>query len=243
MFKIIYKSLYYKKNNKQQKTKITTTKKRKRTKNMADTEKTKTVLGIDEAGRGSVLGPLVIGGVLMKENKLKFLDRIGVKDSKRLTAKKRTIISRKIKKITQFTTTIITAQEIDHLRNTGTNLNKIETNAMIEIIKQYKPEKCCIDCLDVNEERFHNRIQHTNHKMEVITEHKADDTYNIVAAASIIAKVERDKQMEIIRQEYGAVGSGYPSDKKTTGYLKNLNGKYPPIVRQTWNTIKNIETR
>lgn len=210
---------------------------------MTQTTEDKKVLGIDEAGRGSVLGPLVIGGVLMKEKKLKFLDRIGVKDSKRLTAKKRTTISRKIKKITEFETIIIPADEIDHLRNTGVNLNKIETNAMIEIIRKYHPEKCCIDCIDVNEERFHNRIQHINHKMEVITEHKADDTYNIVAAASIIAKVERDKQMEIIRQEYGAVGSGYPSDKYTINYLKNIEGKYPPFVRQTWNTVKNLEQK
>ena len=90
------------------------------------------ILGIDEAGRGSVIGPLVVGGVLMKRKKLKFLDRIGVKDSKRLTASKRTVISRKIKKITEFKSIVIGADEIDHLRNTGTNLNKIETNAMIQ---------------------------------------------------------------------------------------------------------------
>lgn len=198
------------------------------------------ILGIDEAGRGSVIGPLVVGGVLMKRKKLKFLDRIGVKDSKRLSASKRTVISRKIKKITEFKSIVIGADEIDHLRNTGTNLNKIETNAMIEIIQSFNPDMCCIDCIDVNEERFHNRIQHINHKMKVITEHKADDTYQIVSAASIIAKVERDKQLAIIRKEYGAVGSGYPSDKYTIEYLKSLNGKYPPIVRQTWNTVKNM---
>lgn len=201
------------------------------------------VLGIDEAGRGSVIGPLVIGGVLMKRKKLRFLDRIGVKDSKKLSSKTRTTISRKIKKITEFKTVIITADEIDNLRNSGTNLNKIETNAMTEIINHFNPDLCCIDCIDVNEERFHNRIQHINHKMKVITEHKADDTYNIVSAASIIAKVERDKQLAIIRNEYGAVGSGYPSDKYTISYLKSLKGEYPPIVRQTWNTIKNIEEK
>lgn len=201
------------------------------------------VLGIDEAGRGSVIGPLVIGGVLMKRKKLRFLDRIGVKDSKKLSSKTRTTISRKIKKITEFKTVIITADEIDNLRNSGTNLNKIETNAMTEIINHFNPDLCCIDCIDVNEERFHNRIQHINHKMKVITEHKADDTYNIVSAASIIAKVERDKQLAIIRNEYGAVGSGYPSDKHTISYLKSLKGEYPPIVRQTWNTIKNIEEK
>lgn len=199
------------------------------------------VLGIDEAGRGSVLGPLVIGGVLMKRKKLRFLNRIGVKDSKKLSSKTRTTIARKIKKITEFKTITITAEDIDNLRNNGTNLNKIETNAMTELIRHFNPDMCCIDCIDVNEERFHNRIQHINHKMKVITEHKADESYQIVSAASIIAKVKRDKEMAMIKNEYGAVGSGYPSDKYTINYLKSLNGDYPPIVRQTWNTIKNIE--
>jgi len=201
------------------------------------------ILGIDEAGRGCVIGPLVIGGVLMKRKKLKFLDRIGVKDSKRLSPNKRTVISRKIKKITEFKTKIITAEEIDNLRNSGVNLNKIETNAMTEIIQEFNPDVCCIDCIDVNEQRFHNKIQHITHKMKVITEHKADDTYNIVSAASIIAKVQRDKELAIIKKEYGMIGSGYPSDKYTINFLKSLNGEYPPIVRQTWNTVKNIEEK
>ncbi|RAP45371.1 MAG: ribonuclease HII [Methanosphaera sp. rholeuAM6] len=200
-----------------------------------------TILGIDEAGRGSVIGPLVVGGVMMKRKKIRFLNRMGVKDSKKLTAKKRTVISRKIKKLTEFRTITIPADKIDDLRRNGTNLNQIETNAMKEIITSFRPDMCCIDCIDVNEERFHNRIQHLNPKMKVITEHKADDTYNIVAAASIIAKVERDKQMAIIRKEYGAVGSGYPSDRYTIEYLKSLEGEYPPIVRQTWNTLQNLE--
>lgn len=199
------------------------------------------ILGIDEAGRGSVIGPLVIGGVLMKRKKLRFLDRIGVKDSKKLSSKTRTTVSRKIKKIAQIETRIITAEEIDNLRLNGTNLNQIETNAMVDIIKTFNPDLCYIDCIDVNEQRFHDNIQKINPEMEVITEHKADDSYQIVSAASIIAKVERDKQLAIIRNEYGSVGSGYPSDKYTIEYLKSLNNDFPPIVRKTWNTIKNLQ--
>ena len=199
------------------------------------------VLGIDEAGRGSVIGPLVIGGVLMQRKKLRFLDRIGVKDSKRLTSKTRTTVSRKIKKIAEFDTRVISAEEIDNLRLSGTNLNQIETNAMVDIIKTFNPDLCCIDCIDVNEQRFHDKIQKINPNMEVITEHKADDTYQIVSAASIIAKVERDKQLAIIRNEYGAVGSGYPSDRYTIDYLKSLDNNFPPIVRKTWNTVKNLQ--
>ena len=204
-------------------------------------EEKKYILGIDEAGRGSVLGPLVVGGVLMEERKVKFLKRIGVKDSKRLTMKKRTTLSRKIKKISQTTTRIITATEIDELRKTGTNLNEIETNNMTDIIDELKPNICYIDCIDVKEDRFQNKLNKRYHNIEIITKHKADDIYDIVSAASIIAKVERDKQMAIIRTEYGSVGSGYPSDKNTINYLKSLNNNYPPIVRQSWNTVINLK--
>lgn len=199
------------------------------------------ILGIDEAGRGSVIGPLVIGGVLMPKNKIRFLKRIGVKDSKRLTSKKRTVLSRKIKKITHFTTEIITAEEIDQQRKNNINLNQIETNGMKKIIEKMNPDVCCIDCIDVNENRFHDEIQQVNENMTVITKHKADDTYKIVSAASIIAKVERDKQLAIIRKEYGPVGSGYPSDKNTINYLKEIKDDgFPPIVRKSWNTVKNL---
>lgn len=208
---------------------------------MTDDEN-KLVLGIDEAGRGSVIGPLVIGGVLMPKKKIRFLKRIGVKDSKKLTHKKRSVLSRKIKKITQFQTVQITAQEIDQQRQDGINLNQIETIGMESIITQMNPDICYIDCIDVNENRFHDKIQEKNPNIEIITEHKADDTYKIVSAASIIAKVERDKQIAIIKNEYGPVGSGYPSDRKTIDYLKTIeNGEYPPIIRKTWNTIKNLE--
>ncbi len=204
----------------------------------------KNILGIDEAGRGSVIGPLVIGGVMMKENKLKFLHRIGVKDSKKLSPQKRTTLSRKIKKIAQFHTIIIPADVIDSKRINGTNLNKIETEAMQEIIEKFSPDTCYIDCIDINENRFHDKMQNNNKNIEFITKHKADDTYPIVSAASVIAKVERDKQLAIIRHEYGDVGSGYPSDKYTIDYLNTIkNNDFPPIIRKTWNTIKNLENK
>ena len=202
------------------------------------------ILGIDEAGRGSVIGPLVIGGVLMQKDKVRFLTRIGVKDSKKLTMKKRTVLSRKIKKIAKFSTVIINADEIDKMRLNGTNLNQIETNGMNKIIQELNPDTCYIDCIDINEERFHHNMKTLNPDIEFITKHKADDIYNIVSAASIIAKVERDKQLAIIRNEYGELGSGYPSDKTTVNYLKSIRNKeYPPIVRRTWNTVKNLEEK
>lgn len=200
------------------------------------------IIGIDEAGRGSVIGPLVMGAVIMPRKKLRFLKRIGVKDSKKLTNNKRKILSRKIKKIAEFDTRIITAQQIDEQRLNKINLNQIETNAMTDLIKSHHPDACCIDCIDVNEIRFHDLIQEIDPEMKVITEHKADETYDIVSAASIIAKTTRDRELEIIRQEYGRLGSGYPSDETTINYLKTIeNGQYPEFVRKTWTTIENIE--
>ena len=199
------------------------------------------VLGIDEAGRGSVIGPLVIGAVALEKRKLHHLKRTGVKDSKKLSSKKRTVIARKLKKTTQFMTIIIPADKIDQLRNDGMNLNEIETNSMKEIIKTINPDICYVDCIDVDEERFHDTLQEVNPEIKIITKHKADDLYDVVSAASIIAKVERDKQLAIIQNEYGSVGSGYPSDSKTIEYLKNIeDDNYPPIIRKTWKTFKHI---
>ncbi len=199
------------------------------------------ILGIDEAGRGSVIGPLVVGGVLVKESRIRHLKRAGVKDSKKLTKKSRTVVSRKLKKTTIFKTIIIPASEIDTQRTNGTNLNQIETNAMKEIISQLHPDECYIDCIDVDEERFHDIIQESNPNMEVITEHKADETYPVVSAASIIAKTERDKQIAILQKEYGEFGSGYPSDNTTINYLKSIkDSNYPIIIRKTWKTFQKI---
>ncbi|MCD7782104.1 MAG: ribonuclease HII [Methanosphaera sp.] len=199
------------------------------------------VLGIDEAGRGSVIGPLVVGAIAMEKRKIHHLKRMGVKDSKKVTSKTRTVLSRKLKKTTQFKTVIIPPEKIDQLRNNNMNLNEIETNAMKEIIKEVNPDICYVDCIDVDEKRFHDILQEVNPDIEIITEHKADDTYEIVSAASIIAKVERDKQIAIIQSEYGDVGSGYPSDEKTINYLKSIDDdNYPPIIRKTWKTFQNI---
>ena len=92
------------------------------------------ILGIDEAGRGSVLGPMVIAGVVVPEKMEKVLGRMGVKDSKRLTANRRTILSRKLKKMFEYDIIIISAREIDEMRADGINLNEIEKNAMEELI-------------------------------------------------------------------------------------------------------------
>lgn len=202
------------------------------------------ILGIDEAGRGSVLGPLVIAGVIVPEKMEKVLERMGVKDSKRLAPHRRTILSRKLKKMFEYEIVVITAREIDEMRADGINLNEIEKNAMESILIKMNPEKAIVDAVDVKAERFQeNLCKDTG--VNVIAEHKADDKYIEVSAASIIAKAERDDQIAQINKEFiksGGIGSGYPSDPKTKDFLTHYTyDEMPDFVRRSWATVAKLK--
>jgi ribonuclease HII len=197
------------------------------------------LLGIDEAGRGSVLGPLVVCGVAVEEERLKYLERLKLKDSKKVSPKRRIVLSRKIKKIAECHPVHISAADIDLLRSNDVNLNEIEKIAMRKIIGNSKPDVSFIDCIDVKPERFRNEIEKFQNNMKVVAEHGADDKYVIVSAASIVAKVERDMEIQKIRKEFSEVGSGYPSDPKTISFLKNISyNDLPDFVRRSWSTVE-----
>ena len=202
------------------------------------------ILGIDEAGRGSVLGPMVIAGVIIPEKMKKVLERMGVKDSKRLTPNRRTILSRKLKKMFDYEIIIISALEIDQMRAEGINLNDIEKNAMRDLIIKLNPEKAIVDAVDVKAERFQNYLCEST-GTNVIAEHKADDKYIEVSAASIIAKAERDAQISEINKEYikkGGIGSGYPSDPATKEFLAQYTyDEMPYFVRKSWATVAKLK--
>jgi ribonuclease HII len=202
------------------------------------------ILGIDEAGRGSVLGPMVIAGVVVPEKMEKVLERMGVKDSKRLTPNRRTILSRKLKKMFDYEIVVISAREIDEMRAEGINLNEIEKNAMESILLKIKPEKAIVDAVDVKAERFQSNLCNDT-GVNVIAEHKADDKYIEVSAASIIAKAERDDQIAQIDKDFiksGGIGSGYPSDPKTKEFLTNYTyDEMPDFVRRSWATVAKMK--
>ena len=202
------------------------------------------ILGIDEAGRGSVLGPMVIAGVIVPEKMEKVLERMGVKDSKRLAPHRRTILSRKLKKMFDYEIVVITAREIDEMRAEGINLNEIEKNAMESILLKMNPEKAIVDAVDVKAERFQENLRNDT-GVNVIAEHKADDKYIEVSAASIIAKAERDDRIAEINKEFiksGGIGSGYPSDPKTKEFLTNYTyDEMPDFVRRSWATVAKMK--
>lgn len=197
------------------------------------------LIGIDEAGRGSVIGPLVVCGVAIEEERLRYLERLKLKDSKKISPKKRSVLSRKIKKIAECHPVHISASDIDLLRSKDVNLNEIEKIAMRKIIGDANPDISYIDCIDVDPNRFKHEIETFQEDLEVVAEHRADDTYVIVSAASIVAKVERDSALQKIRKNFKDIGSGYPSDPKTISFLKKTSyNDLPDFVRRSWSTIE-----
>jgi ribonuclease HII len=199
-------------------------------------------LGIDEAGRGPVIGPLVVCGVAIENDRMKYLERLGIKDSKKVTPKRRIILSRKIQKIAEYHLVKITAKDIDLMRSKDVNLNQIEKIAINRIIRNCSPHTCIIDCMDVNTQRLESEISEVNPDIRIIAEHKADENHIIVGASSIIAKVERDAEIQKIKKEYGDIGSGYPSDPQTIKFLKNIPyHELPDFVRHSWATVERMK--
>ncbi len=199
------------------------------------------LLGIDEAGRGSVIGPLVLCGVAIEEDRVRFLERLGLKDSKKVAPRKRVVLSRKIKKIAECHVVKITAQDIDLLRSRNVNLNQIEKIGMNQIISAAKPHICLVDSMDVKPERLTRELEEVNPGIKVIAEHKADDKYPLVAASSIVAKVERDLEIHRIRNDYQDIGSGYPGDPRTIKFLNETSYlDLPDFVRHSWSTVEKL---
>ncbi|MHA2206343.1 MAG: ribonuclease HII [Candidatus Thorarchaeota archaeon] len=208
--------------------------------------KARYVAGIDEAGRGPMIGPMVVCGVLVRDNRLDDLIDLGVRDSKILSAKKREEHAEAIKEIAdKIVLETISASEIDNLRKRIT-LNEIEVRAFVSIVKKLHPQEVYMDAAEVNAERFGETIAtrsgFSKTECRFVSEHKADAKYPIVSAASIIAKVERDRIISHLHEDYGDFGSGYPSDPKTVRSVKEWasQGDIPNIVRKSWESVERI---
>ena len=199
------------------------------------------VLGIDEAGRGPVLGPMIIAGAMIDEGKEAMLGE--VKDSKLLRHKQRLILNKNIQNVAKTLIINVPPKEIDDALNSEElNLNWLEAHKQAEIINKLNPDVAIIDCPSINETAFKKYLKDLveNKNIKLIVEHKADVNYPICAAASILAKVERENQMDIIKKKYGNTGPGYPSNKTTQEFVKKNwnNQECSSIMRKTWSTYK-----
>jgi ribonuclease HII len=207
------------------------------------------VAGVDDAGRGSVIGPLVIAGILIDEKELSKLVQLGVKDSKLLPPSRRESLAIEIKRIAQKHAVVkLSPAEIDKVVEKGRKLhklNRLEAQAMAKVIEILKPDIAYVDASDVLEERFKQQIlEYLPFKVEIVSEHKADRKYPVVSAASIIAKVERDKAIAELKAKYGDFGCGYPTDPKTLEFLRRCLEdfkEYPEFVRKSWKPAKKIK--
>ena len=208
------------------------------------------VVGIDEAGRGPVLGPMVIAGVMIDEKNDPVLKQLGVRDSKELTPARREALFDPIYSLAkEVKYVVIHAHEIDKLRAIMT-LNELEAMRISEIIESFSTQShlVYIDSPDPEEAYFSQRISKylCSSKPTLKSEHFADKHYPSVSAASIVAKVIRDREIKKLAEQYGEIGSGYPHDESTIRFLeawyKEMR-EWPECVRKSWETVKVIEDR
>ena len=220
-------------------------------------------LGIDEAGKGPVIGSMCIAGVCVTEEQENKLRILGVDDSKKLTAKKREQLAVSIKKYaTAWYVYEVEPKKIDDLRKIMT-MNEIMVLCFSKVMEELTVQMqnssnaqpfdlAFLDAADVLEERFAHRVKEEyskkfktqSEKIEYISKHKADTISPAVSAASIIAKTHRDELIEDIKKkEKVDFGSGYPSDPKTKAFLEKWikeNDDFPDYVRKSWKTAENL---
>jgi ribonuclease HII len=178
------------------------------------------------------------------------LAALGVKDSKLLAAKKREALFEQIVSLAEKHVVLkVSPKEIDHVVESQRKLhklNRLEAQTMAEIVTALEPDVAYIDAADIVEKRFGQHvIEASAYKCRIVSEHKADRTYPIVSAASILAKVQRDSSIAELRMELGDFGSGYLHDPKTTAFLKAWlkdHDDYPECIRQSWKPAKALKS-
>jgi ribonuclease HII len=196
---------------------------------------------VDEAGKGSVLGPMVIAAVGVPSEDV--FSEIEVHDSKLLSPKVRERLYAIIRKRFRVVTVRIEAHEIDEIRM-GMTMNACVARAHARVIDKLSPTLAYVDACDVNAIRYADTVKsHLDHACEIVSEHHADQTFKVVSAASIVAKVTRDRAIAALSKKYGEIGSGYPSDPVTIRFLNSYIDEHrvpPPIARKSWKTVSAI---
>jgi ribonuclease HII len=215
------------------------------------------ICGIDEAGRGPVIGPMVVAAACAPDDRK--LVEMGAKDSKKCTPLMRERLVPQIKKCCEYAFRVVSAEEIDEKRKIMT-MNVLEVEIFAEVLRELlekmkakgaNPKDIVIyaDAPDVNEERFADELRARIGKDSIIiSRHKADDLFPIVSAASIIAKTTRDAlvleiEKELTKKMPLPLGSGYPSDPLTKRFLNawvQKFGNLPPHTRKSWETASRL---
>lgn len=196
-------------------------------------------LGIDEAGRGCVLGPLVVGAFWVDDVTDEVIRGAGATDSKKLSAKRRDLARTKLDVVGSWAIEAISCAAID-----GGNLNHLEEEAIAALVAAARPDVVYIDALGhpktipATVERLEQRLG-----CKVHMQPKADLHIPVVGAASIFAKTERDAALHRADATHGPLGSGYPSDPVTRTWLRSWAERgqpWPDFVRTRWQTVADL---
>ena len=200
------------------------------------------VCGVDDAGRGPLLGPLVIAGVSLDKKNIKKLKALGVKDSKKLTPASRAYLYREIIRVVDnYYIAKISPRSIDASVRKHC-LNGLEAKYMAKVVSKLNPDISYIDSCDVNPTRFGKVISKLSNNHKIKSYHRADSRFVVVSAASVLAKVARDREIAKLRKEHN-LGSGYPSDSITVNFVTKYykkNHEMPKFVRKSWKPIQRI---
>lgn len=203
------------------------------------------LMGLDEAGRGAVLGPLVVGGFVARTSDVARLRGLGVRDSKVLTPAQRQAVYRALSKVGRPVSTHLPPTLIDaYVRHKA--LNELEARAFGRLARRAGVRQIFVDACDPVASRFGAAVRRwAGGEVAVDARHHADRDLPIVGAASIVAKVRRDRAMVRLAGLLGTdPGSGYPSDPRTQAFVRATlgNGVNPPDwMRASWATVERLK--
>ncbi|NMA72421.1 MAG: ribonuclease HII [Firmicutes bacterium] len=199
-------------------------------------------LGLDEAGRGSVIGPMVVAGLWVPADQAEVLAELGARDSMALSREARAQVFDRLRQVALHWDVVrVPPEQIDE-----ESLTHLELEALAALIRARPADRIFLDVptpprgIGPFLQALERRV---GRPLPLVGENRADQTYPLVGAASILAKVTRDQELEAIRAVYGDVGWGYPGEPQVRRFLTNWyrrEGRFPPVVRQRWRTVQEI---
>ena len=197
------------------------------------------VCGVDEARRGSMLGPLVIAGITINRSKINLLKKQGVRDSKKLSPATRERLYKKIISIVDDYYVVKIPPRVIDKSVSNHSLNHLEAKYMAKVISKLSPSIAFVDSCDINSKRFGKEISKLTSNTKIRSHHHADSKFITVSAASILAKVSRDRAITRLKKKHN-IGSGYPSDPKTKVFVKKSirRNQNLTFLRKSWKPVQ-----
>lgn len=208
------------------------------------------ILGIDEAGRGALVGPMAIAGAMIDKDHEKSLHKLGARDSKTLSPERRQEVMDSIRKFvsenqisfSEMSLVVSPCQIYDNSMR-GVNLNDVEARKMTQIIESMQPDVAYIDCPQQNTAAFEKKLRKliTNFDCELVVKNEMDESIPIVSTASIVAKLDRDEKVDQLKKSIGYdFGDGYPHDRaiEFLEHVLQASRERPHFIRWNWASVE-----